>query len=126
MNIIATDGGTNNVTINFGPHEAREARSSALNWAGLQRLPATFTRQGVVFRWFQAREESGRRGGDKGIIESISDKPVNIGFSNDAVKEDMLGGALFKMIYVVDVHGQSIEGAPVYYRITRVEDKFPI
>lgn len=124
LQIIASDGGTNNVTINFTHQEAVSARHEALNWAAAQKMPENGIEHDMLFYWYQARDASAASAGDKGIIEAITREPVKTIIANDQVKGKMLQEALFKKAYVVDVRVQTIEGKPSLYTILRVSDSF--
>ncbi|MFT8944404.1 MAG: hypothetical protein ABF931_09470 [Acetobacter pasteurianus] len=124
LQIIATDGGTNNVTINFNHEEAVATRQNALNWAAAQKIPENDIERDMLFYWYQARDAAAGSAGDKGIIESITKSPVKTIIPNDVVKSKMLKEALFKKAYVVDVRVQTIEGKPSLYTILRVSDSF--
>ena len=82
----------------------------------------------VLLTWFQARNDTKSTVGNKGVIEEISKKPMNITFENDEIKEMMLHGDLnpFNTAYVVDVKIQTIQEKPAAYKIIRLHESFDI
>lgn len=78
-----------------------------------------------VFRWNQVNFENKSKKGTKGIIESITKKPLNVFFETDATKEEMTTNnsdfdkAWQDLAYVVDVEVHTINGKPASYKIIR-------
>lgn len=90
----------------------------------------TGIRKNVLFTWYQARRPSKKEEarGNKGIIEDISKKSMNVFFDNDTIKDEMINTDIniFKMGFVVDVKPQEARGRLVAYKITKVHERFEI
>ncbi len=82
----------------------------------------------VLMTWFQARNDLKSKIGNKGVIEELSKKPLNITFDNDEIKETILHGDInpFNTAYVVDVKIQTIHDKPVAYKVVKLHDYFDI
>jgi hypothetical protein len=124
MNIIAREGSTVQVNIALTSDKAAGVKARADHYVAMQRLPDAGVRQGVLFYWHQARGAAAATTGDRGVIESIARGPVKVRFANTESKEAMLGEALFRKAYVVDVNVETIAGKPTLYTILRVIESF--
>jgi hypothetical protein len=82
----------------------------------------------VLLTWFQARNDTKSSIGNKGVIEELSKKPLNITFENDEIKERMIHGDLnpFNTAYVVDVKIQTVQEKPAAYKIVKLHESFDI
>lgn len=82
----------------------------------------------VLLTWFQARNDLKSKIGNKGVIEELSKKPLNITFENDELKETMLHGDLnpFNTAYVVDVKIQTVQEKPAAYKVVKLHEYFEI
>lgn len=82
----------------------------------------------VLMTWFQARNDLKSQIGNKGVIEELSKKPLNITFENEEIKDIMLHGDLnpFNTAYVVDVKIQTIQDKPAAYKVVKLHDYFDI
>jgi len=81
----------------------------------------------VLLTWYQARNDMKSSIGNKGTIESLSSKPMNIVFDNDSLKEKMLhGDNPFTTVFVVDVKMQYVNGKLVAYKVVNLHDTFEI
>ncbi|AOS83178.1 hypothetical protein BIU88_02860 [Chlorobaculum limnaeum] len=82
----------------------------------------------VLLTWFQARNDIRSTIGNKGVVEELSKRPLNIIFDNDEIKENMLHGDLnpFTTAYVVDVKIQNVQEKPVAYKIIKLHRYFEI
>jgi len=82
----------------------------------------------VLMTWYQARNDLKCKIGNKGVIEEISNKPLNITFENDEIKETMLHSDInpFKTAYVVDVKIQTIQEKPAAYKVVKMHEYFDI
>ena len=84
-------------------------------------------RTNVLLTWYQARNDMKSAVGNKGIIESLTDKPMNIIFDNDDLKEKMLHGENpFTTVFVVDVKMQNVNGRLAAYKVVKLHDTFEI
>lgn len=122
MNINASDGATVNVNYSVTSNEANAAQNRAKNWIARHAEPTYGIQHGQLFYFFQARDDSHAKTGDRGVIEAISPYPVKTIFANEPAKQAMLNEALFRKAYVVDVDVQTINGRPRLYRIIEVTD----
>ena len=82
----------------------------------------------VLLTWFQARNDINSKSGNKGVIEELSSKALNITFENDEIQECILHGNTnpFNTAYVVDVKIQTIQGKPVAYKVMKLHNSFDI
>lgn len=82
----------------------------------------------VLMIWFQARNDLKSTIGNKGVIEEISKKPLNITFETDEIKEKMLHSDInpFNTVFVVDVKIQTIQDKPIAYKIVKLHAFFDI
>jgi len=64
---------------------------------------------------------------NRGIIESITNRPLKVIFENDQLKDRMINvdGSPFHLAYVVDVKVETIEGRPAVYKIVNFYESFP-
>jgi hypothetical protein len=77
----------------------------------------------VVLVLSQARSDSNKKG-NKGKIESLSDKELNILIEKDDIKAIMLDRQTnpFKMAFVVDVRIENINNKPAIYRVINLHE----
>lgn len=82
----------------------------------------------VVLTWFQARNDMQATTGNKGTIEEVSQRPLNIIFEDDALKEKMLHGTAnpFNTAFVVDVKLQIVQGSVVAYKVIKLHETFEL
>ena len=82
----------------------------------------------VLMTWYQARNDTKSKIGNKGVIEEISKKPLNITFESDEIKETMLHSDInpFNTAYVVDVKIQTIQDKPAAYKVVKMHEYFDI
>lgn len=85
-----------------------------------------YTRQSLTF--YQARNDTKSKQGNKGIIEAISDKHYNISFSSDDIANEILHGETnpFETAYIVDVTIENINGKPAIYKIHKFHEYFDL
>lgn len=131
---VAKDGGSQiNITIN-GPVTLHQTISlNSLESNALQNsvkrylgpaLPATGIHPDQLMTLEQVKNSAKAKTGDRGIIETISGKPVKLQFLNDEGKRKVLDldGNPLKSVFLVDVEVRSVEGKPTLYRIIEVKD----
>lgn len=82
----------------------------------------------VVLTWFQARSDIKSKKGNKGVIESINKKELNVIFHDDSIKEEMLHGDINPLTtaFVIDVKIENLNGKPAIYRIMKLHEYFDI
>ncbi len=75
---------------------------------------------------FQIRDIDNKNG-NKGTIEALFEKPLNIVFESEDIKRQMLASDLnpLKTAYIVDVIIQTINTKPVAYKILKLHETFP-
>lgn len=83
----------------------------------------------VVLTWYQARSDPKSIQGNKGVIEEISERAMNIIFDSEELKEQMLHNNDINPLntaFVVDVKIQSIQGVPKIYKVLKLHEYFEI
>ncbi len=72
----------------------------------------------VLLTWFQARNDLSSNVGNKGIIEDISKKPLNIIIDDDSIKDRMLHQENpFTTVFIVDVKLMHARGRLIAYKV---------
>jgi hypothetical protein len=89
------------------------------------REPVTGVHNNVVLYWYQARGTPASSPIDKGVIESLSSNPVKVLFTSDAIKAALLleEDNPFRMVYLVDVAVETVNGRPILYKVLAVHEK---
>ena len=74
--------------------------------------------------WFQARSDIKSKLGNKGVIDDLSKKPMNIIFDSEEIKERMLHSDVnpFNTAYVVDVKIMTVREQPVAYKVVKLHE----
>lgn len=81
----------------------------------------------VLLTWYQARNDMKSSVGNKGTIESLSNKPMNIVFDNDELKDKMLHGENpFTTVFVVDVKMQTVNGKLAAFKVVKLHETFEV
>jgi len=82
----------------------------------------------VALRLFQARSNIKSNTGNKGIIEELDGKPLNIIFDNDETKELILQADInpLKSIFIVDAMIINVDKKPTIYKILKLHESFEI
>ena len=86
------------------------------------------TYERVALRLFQARSNIKSNTGNKGIIEELDGKPLNIIFDNDETKELILQAEInpLKSIFIVDAMIINGDKKHTVYKILRLHESFEI
>jgi hypothetical protein len=121
---------TYNAEVHYHLHLTSE-QSNAIQGRVARRIeemqePQSNIKEGVALYWFQARGgDTHSTAGDKGVIESVSSKPVKVFFANDDLKAATVLSSEnpFKYAYIVDVQIETVENSPVLYKVMRLHDK---
>jgi hypothetical protein len=128
FNIQATEGGSVAVTINLNPTEANAVQNRATREREIIREPTEERFTNETFYWQTADRDKASSEGqtpDRGIIESLDNRPRRVFVPDPQVKAKLVTGAIFENIYIVDgeviVAKDRVQG----YRITAVHDVFP-
>lgn len=76
---------------------------------------------------FQVRGINNKKG-NKGIIEALLDKPLNIVFESEEIKKEILHSDLnpLKTAYIVDVVIQNANTKPFAYKIIKLHETLPL
>ena len=116
------------VQIKTNSMEANAVQNRAKREAEKLQEPITDTKEKVVLYWYQARNDSKARTGDKAVVESVYRGPVKALCVNESIKTKMVLGAdnPFTHAYVVDVTVETVKGKPVLYRILDVHERLEL
>lgn len=129
-NILAKDNSQVFVQINISSPEANTIQNKANKQIEENKVISVsgLIHQKVLFYWDQAKRDMNAEKGNKGIIESISPKALNIYFDNEAIKSEMLHSVEnpFLRAYEIDVVLQTIRNEPAVYKITQVYQTFAL
>ncbi len=123
LNIVANSG-VINVNLTLGSTEANAIQNRIRR--AQDRLPDRMT--GVhpdqVLYWYQVRDDSADKPGDRAVIPRIYSKPVKVQFASEAVKTATIDRPEnpFRLLYIVDVDITEIDGKPVLYKVLEVKD----
>lgn len=79
----------------------------------------------AIFYWYQVRDDLKASAGDRGVIEAVDNRPRKVVFASEDAKKEMLEGAIFRQVYVVDVEVATVAGKPTVYKILRFHERFP-
>jgi hypothetical protein len=122
LQIQASEGATVTVNLTMTSNEANAVQNRTQQYVASQAAPVSGIQKDRLFYFYQARDQRSAKAGDQGIIEAIATRPVKTLVASDALKQQMLGEALFTKAYVVDVDVQTINGKPSLYRILDVKE----
>lgn len=125
IKISAAEGGKVVVNLHLSSLEANAIQNRVNNSLARMGQAVSGTHTEQLFVWYQARDENKSKAGDKGVISSISPRPVKVRFKSEEVKARMFEDPLFTLAYVVDVDVQSINGKPALYTILTIHESFP-
>jgi hypothetical protein len=120
LNIIANSG-VINVNLTLGSTDANAIQNRIRR--SLDRLPDRMTgvHSDQVLYWYQVRDDSADKPGDRAVIPRINPKPVKVQFSSEAVMIDRPENP-FRLLYIVDVDVTEIDNKPVLYKVLGVKD----
>ncbi|MGL4959601.1 MAG: hypothetical protein ACRC67_00095 [Inquilinus sp.] len=112
------------VVLNFtiGSIEANAVSHRIENQLKQSALPITGRQELKEFSWYQANNNLKAKSGDRGVIESISPKPVKVRFTSESIKETMTEGPIFERVYIVDALVEIREEKPYQYTIINLHD----
>jgi hypothetical protein len=129
INISTTVNGNVELHLHIDSNEANAVQNIFQKELKALRAPeeSDDTRSKVLLKWYQARNDMKSDTGNKGIIEDISSKPLNIIFHDDGLKDAMLHrDNPFTTVFVVDVKLQHVSGKLAAYKITKLHETFYI
>lgn len=140
VNPIATDGGSQlNLSTTINGNVVLHLHLNSIDANAIQNVCQKEIKQSrvpeidddiekaVLLTWYQARNDMKSSTGNKGIIESLSQKPMNITFETDELKDKMLHGENpFTTVFVVDVKKQNVNSKLVAYKVIKLHETFEI
>jgi hypothetical protein len=141
VNPIATDNGSQlnvsttingNVELHFHINsiEANAAQNKIEKEIKQLKAPETIEdiKTKVLLTWYQARSDVKAKAGNKGLVEDLSAKPMNVTFEDENLKEQMLHGDInpFNTVYVVDIRLQNVRGKLAAYKVIKLHETFEI
>lgn len=123
FNIHADRGATVNVTINLNSKDANTIQNQSTKLIETMRETDQERYFKRPFYWHTASRGKPAKT-DKGVIESVEDKPVPVIFESDDVKQAMVEGKdhPFRTTYIVDVELIILRGKVKAYKITKLHD----
>lgn len=137
VNPVANDNGSQiNISATVNNHIENQIVINSLEANALQniiekalqqnKVPALEddTKRKVLLKWWQMRSDVKAKAGNKGIIDELSNKPMNIIFEDEKLNEEMLHGDYNpnEVAYVVDVKLQTVGGKLVAYKVVRFHE----
>jgi len=122
---IGQMNGDVNLGYSLNSTEGAAIQHRIANHVAMMRQPSTGRVFQQLFYWYQARDDLQARAGDRGVIENIDPRPRKVRFSSEDTKRQMLEGAIFRQVYVVDVEVGTVNGRANLYTILEVHDVFP-
>lgn len=124
MSIQASDrGAVNVVNVVLSAEQAGTVQNRAVDWIALHAQPEAAIYRQRLFSFFLPGDGS-RVVGYRGIIVSITSRPIHTIFADDATKAAMVEEPLLGKLYIVDVEVQMADGRPRLYRILNVSGSF--
>lgn len=122
MNIVVSDGGTVNIIHNYNTIEANAIQNSVNKFIGSQ-IPTSQMLSDQLLALEQVKNDISKTG-DKGVIESVSDRPIKLHFMSEKTKQAILEieDNPFHCFFLVDVEVLSHSGKPRVYKIYSVKD----
>lgn len=130
LNISTTVNG--NVTINFNLNSNESTAIQNIFNRELKKLKlpeiSDKSEDRVVLTFYQARSDKTSKIGNKGTIESLNKKPMNIVFDTEELKTEILHSDVnpLKTAYLVDVKIETINEKPSIYRIIKLHEYFEL
>jgi hypothetical protein len=107
----------------YDSQKANAIQNSARRFLG-ETVPKNEIHQDEILSLFQVRGDVSAKVGDRGIIESISPRPVKLIFTSEEVKRKIVDQPEnpFQKLFLVDVEAKATEGKVRLYRIFAVKD----
>lgn len=130
MNISTTVNGNLQLHLHISSLEANAVQNIVSKNLLQMKLPQLDddTKEKVLLSFWQARSDSKSEVGNKGVIDELERKPVNIVFASDELKHKMLYDDInpLKSAYVVDVKVQTVGGKIAAYKIVNMHESFEL
>ncbi|MFZ1523310.1 MAG: hypothetical protein WAT22_00740, partial [Saprospiraceae bacterium] len=130
FNISTTVNG--NVTLNFNINSNESNAIQNIFDKEIKKLKLPEQKDGieerVILTFFQARSDLNSKIGNKGLIESLSKKPMNIIFDNEDLKVEILHSDVnpLKTAFLVDIKIEAINEKTIIYRIIKLHEYFDL
>ncbi len=128
LNVSTTVNGDLNLYLTLNSTESNAVQHIIEKKSKELKLPSTIsaTNNKVLLTLYQMRTDIKAKAGNKGIIEDIHDKPLNLIFDDESINQSMLHGDFNPndKIFVVDVIVQTSGGKPAAYKITQFHEAF--
>ena len=110
---------TFNTTVILDSTDANAMQNRARNFIASHQVPIKGLHEQVVMHWGTA-DRHATSSKDRAIIETFSKKPIKIIFANEEAKRAMMGEALFRKAYIVDVEIHTVNDEPKLYKVIKV------
>jgi hypothetical protein len=124
--VININGANSNVVVQT--MESNAAQNEIGREISQIKKPVKGFEEKVLLRWYQTRNDAKSKIGDKGIVESITGRPVKTIFSGDSLKNQMLqmDDNFYRRAFLVDIQIDTINGRPALYKIIAIHDTIDI
>lgn len=130
LNLSTTVNGNVELHLHLNSIESNAIQNNLKRELEILKLPETVENiyERVIMTWWQARSDIKSKIGNKGVVEEISEKPMNIVFESDELQAEMLHSDInpFKSAFVVDLRIQNIQGIPRVYKILKLHEYFEL
>lgn len=130
INISTTVNGNLTLNFNLNSNESNAIQNIFNRELKKLKLPeiSDDSEDRVVLTFYQARSDKASKIGNKGIIESLNKKPMNIVFDTEELKMEILHSDInpLKTAYLVDVKVETINEKPSIYRIIKLHEYFDL
>lgn len=130
LNISTTVNGNLTLNFNLNSNESSTIQNIFNRELKKLKLPEIVddAEERVVLTFFQARSDKSSKIGNKGTIESLNKKPMNIVFDTEELKAEILHSDInpLKTAYVVDVKIETINEKPSIYRVIKLHEYFDL
>jgi hypothetical protein len=127
FSIQASQGSTVAVTINLNQTEANAIQNRATRERAIMQEPKNVEFKNELFYWQTADRHKASEAGqtpDRGVIESIDERPRRVFVPDPIVKAKLVAGAVFETLHVVDGETIVAKDRVQAYRITAVHESF--
>ena len=128
MNISTTVNGNVEYHFHINSTESNAFQNIIKTHIEKSKLPENLDEihKSMLLSLYQARNDMKSKTGNKGVIEELYSKPLNITFEDEELKDKMLHSDInpFNTVYVVDVKIQTIQDEPKAFKIMKLHDYF--
>lgn len=121
--VIEASEGDKKLRAKYSPTDCQQASSRIRNEVASRKLLTTQTpAERQLFYWYRATNDAKVQTGDRGKIDTISDRAVKVVFRDEETKRRMLEGALFEKSYLIEVKVHWRGATPQFYEIVNLID----